>query len=84
MDYTLHCQYLYKNTSVKDLIKKRLNHLLNEAKKLEYQYQVRDIGGEEVYYKRKKGEKLWTFTDEKDFTKNSNKENIVKYKPKDK
>lgn len=84
MDYTLHCQYLYKNTSVKDLIKKRLNHLLNEAKKLEYQYQVRDIGGDEVYYKRKKGEKLWTFTDEKDFTKNSNKENIVKYKPKKK
>jgi hypothetical protein len=84
MDYTLHCQYLYKNTSVKDLIKKRLNHLLNEAKKLEYQYQVRDIGGDDVYYKRKKGEKLWTFTDEKDFTKNSNKENIVKYKPKKK
>ena len=84
MDYTLHCQYLYKNTSVKDLIKKRLNHLLNQAKKLEYQYQVRDIGGDDVYYKRKKGEKLWTFTDEKDFTKNSNKENIVKYKPKKK
>lgn len=84
MDYARYCQYLYKNTSVKDLIKKRLNYLLNEAKKLEYQYQVRDIGGSDVYYKRKKGEKLWTFTDEKDFTKNSNKENIVKYKPKNK
>jgi hypothetical protein len=84
MNYVRYCQYLYKNTSVKDLIKKRLNHLLNEAKKSEYQYQVRDIGGSDVYYKRKKGEKLWTFTDEKDFTKNSNKENIVKYKPKNK
>jgi hypothetical protein len=84
MNYARYCQYLYKNTSVKDLIKKRLNHLLNEAKKSEYQYQVRDIGGSDVYYKRKKGEKLWTFTDEKDFTKNSNKENIVKYKPKNK
>lgn len=84
MNYARYCQYLYKNTSVKDLIKKRLNHLLNEAKKSEYQYQVRDIGGSDVYYKRKKGEKLWTFTDENDFTKNSNKENIVKYKPKNK
>lgn len=69
---------------MKDLIKLRLKHLLNEAKKSEYEYQVRDIGGSDVYYKRKKGDKLWSFTDEKDFTKNSNKENTVKYKKKDK
>ena len=69
---------------MKNLIKKRLNYLLNEVKKLEYQYQVRDIGGSDVYYKKKKGDKLWDFTDEKDFTKNSNKENTVKYKTKDK
>jgi hypothetical protein len=69
---------------LKNLIKIRVKDFLNEAKKAEYEYQVRDIGGSDVYYKRKKSEKLWSFTDEKDFTKNSNKENTVKYKKKDK
>lgn len=69
---------------MKNLIQIRVKAFLNEAKKTEYEYQVRDIGGSDVYYKRKKGEKLWSFTDEKDFTKNSNKENTVKFKKKDK
>jgi len=49
--------------------------LLEEASKIEYQ--VRDIGGP-TYYKRHKGEK-WSFTDEVDFFKNSNRNNLVKW-----
>ena len=49
--------------------------LLEEASKVEYQ--VRDIGGP-TYYKRHKGEK-WAFTDEVDFFKNSNRNNLVKW-----
>lgn len=49
--------------------------LLEESQK--WEYQVRDIGGP-VYYKRQKGEK-WSFTDEVDFYKNSNKNNTVKW-----
>lgn len=69
---------------MKQFIKNRLNELLTENKKANYEYQVRDIGGSDVFYKRKKGDKLWSFTDEKDFTKNSNKDNTVKYNKKDK
>jgi len=49
--------------------------LLEEVQK--WEYQVRDIGGP-VYYKRQKGEK-WSFTDEVDFYKNSNRNNTVKW-----
>lgn len=49
--------------------------LLEEASKVEYQ--VRDIGGP-TYYKRRKGEK-WSFIDEVDFFKNSNRKNLVKW-----
>jgi len=52
--------------------------LLEEASKVEYQ--VRDIGGP-TYYKRHKGEK-WSFTDEVDFFKNSNRNNLVKWNEK--
>jgi hypothetical protein len=65
---------------MKRFIKERLNHFLIESKTVEYEYQLRDIGGSDVYYKRKKGEKLWSFTDDKDFSKNSNKENTIKFK----
>lgn len=67
---------------MKDFIKQRLVKFLTEAKKLDYEYQVRDIGGTNVYYKRKKGEKIWSFIDEKEFNKKSNKENTIKYKQK--
>lgn len=56
--------------------------LLTEAKKTSYEYQVRDIGGGDVYYKRKKGDKNWDFIEKEEFEKNSNKENTVKYKEK--
>lgn len=65
---------------MKTFIRERLNHFLIESKTFEYEYQVRDIGGSDVYYKKKKGEKLWSFTDDKDFDKNSNKKNIIKFK----
>lgn len=54
--------------------------LISESKKTEFQYQVRDIGGFDVYYKRKKGEKLWDFIDKDDFEKNSTEKNTIKYK----
>lgn len=63
---------------MKEFIRERLIYLLSEGKTKEYQYQLRDIGGSDVYYKRKKGDKLWSFTDEVDFYKNSNKKNIIK------
>jgi hypothetical protein len=63
---------------MKGFIKERLKYFLTEGKTIEYQYQIRDIGGSDVYYKRKKGDKLWSFTDEVDFNKNSNKKNLIK------
>jgi hypothetical protein len=56
--------------------------LLEEVKKTEWEYQVREIGGSDVYYKRKKDEKIWSFIDEKEFEKNSKKGKIVKWNKK--
>ena len=56
---------------MKSLIKHLLvKALIEESKKSEYQYQVRDIGGSDVYYKRKKGEKLWDFIEKEEYEKN--------------
>jgi hypothetical protein len=63
---------------VKDFIKQRLTSFLMETKNDSHEYQIRDIGGSIVYYKRKKGNKIWSFTDEKDFNGNSTKSNIIK------
>ena len=49
--------------------------LLEDSKKTEYQ--IRDIGGP-VYYKRMKGDH-WSFIDESEFYKNSNRNNLVKW-----
>lgn len=54
-------------------------NLLVESK---YEYQVRDIGGADVYYKRKVGSDIWDFIDKDEFYKKSNKDNIVKNKKK--
>tara|TARA_Y100000389_G_scaffold203252_1_gene251072 strand:- start:3572 stop:3859 length:288 start_codon:yes stop_codon:yes gene_type:complete len=40
---------------------------------------VRNIGGD-VFYKRSKGEDVWSFTNELDFYKNSNSKNIIEWK----
>ena len=46
-----------------------------------YEYQVREVGGEHQYYKRPKGEKVWSFTTEEDFTNNSSPENSIIWQP---
>ena len=57
-------------------MKKLIRHILLEESQ-KYEYQIRDIGGP-IYYKRQKGEK-WSFIDETEFYKNSNRNNIVKW-----
>ena len=65
---------------MKELIKSLLREgLLSESK---FEYQVRDIGGADVYYKRKTGSDIWDFIDKDEFDKKSNKDNIVKNKKK--
>ena len=63
---------------MKGYIKKLLREgLLIESK---FEYQVRDIGGSDVYYKRKIKDDIWEFIDKDEFDKKSNKDNIVKDK----
>lgn len=63
---------------MKGFIKSLLREgLLNESK---FEYQVRDIGGADVCYKRKIGSDIWDFIDKDEFDKKSNKDNIVKNK----
>ena len=57
-------------------MKNLIRHILLEESQ-KWEYQVRDIGGP-VYYKRQKGEN-WSFIDEVDFYKNSNRNNTVKW-----
>jgi|688.fasta_scaffold868461_2 hypothetical protein len=54
--------------------------LISESKKTEYEYQIRDIGGSDVFYKKKKNADKWDFIDKEEFEKNSTKNNVVKYK----
>lgn len=65
---------------MKEFIKHRLIVLLNESKTDEYQYQTRDIGGSDVYYKKKKKDKYWGFIDKEEFDKKANKVNTLKFK----
>lgn len=51
----------------------------SKDKKIEWEYQIRDIGGL-VFYKRKKGEENWIFTDAEDFAENACNSKIVKWK----
>ncbi len=63
---------------MKVLIKSLLREgLLTKSK---FEYQVRDIGGGDVYYNRKVGGDVWNFIDKEEFDKKSNKGNIIKYK----
>jgi len=62
--------------------KKRIIHLSGILSESEggnqYEYQIRNIGGD-VFYKRVKGDGVWSFTDEVDFYKNSNSKNTVEW-----
>ena len=63
---------------MKEHIKKLLREgLLVESK---FEYQIRDIDGSNLYYKRKDENDMWEFIDKDEFDKNSNKDNIIKYK----
>jgi hypothetical protein len=56
--------------------------IISEAKKdTEYEFQIRDIGGS-VFYKRKKGERIWGFTSPEDFAENCQKGKLVKWEKK--
>lgn len=60
---------------MKSLIKTLLREgLLTESK---FEYQVRDIGGSDVYYNRKVGGEIWDFIDKEEFEKKSNKDNLI-------
>jgi hypothetical protein len=62
---------------MKDIIKYILKEELIKNK---YLYQIRDVGGEDLFYKKLKNEKHWSFTDAVDFYKNSTKQNRIVYK----
>ena len=57
-------------------MKNLIRHILLEESQ-KWEYQIRDIGGP-VYYKRQKGSD-WSFIDEAEFYKNSNRNNLVKW-----
>lgn len=65
---------------MKNIIKKLLREGLLSETVNKFEYQVRDIGGSDVYYKKKKGSDVWSFIDKTEFEKDSNKDNIVKKK----
>ena len=47
----------------------------------DYEYQFRDIDSG-VYYKRLKGEEIWSFTNEEDFNSNATKDNTIEWENK--
>jgi hypothetical protein len=63
-------------------MKKRIKKLLRENLLIEskFEYQIRDIDGFYLYYKRKSENDMWEFIDKDEFDKKSNKNNIIKYK----
>jgi hypothetical protein len=63
-------------------MKKRIKKLLRENLLIEskFEYQIRDIDGFYLYYKRKSENDMWEFIDKDEFDKKSNKDNIIKYK----
>jgi len=58
---------------VRNIIKKILLEEVNQ-----YQYQVRDIGGD-TYYRKLKSDKYWEHTTKEDYDTYSNSKNIVKW-----
>ena len=46
--------------------------ILSNKKNEKYEFQVRNIGGSDVFYKRKIGDKLWGFSNKEEFELNKN------------
>lgn len=51
---------------------------INESKTIEYEYQIRDIGGP-VFYRRKKGDRDWNFISPEDFAEKACDSKIIKW-----
>jgi hypothetical protein len=47
----------------------------------EYEYQFRDIDAG-IWYRRKKGTEVWSFTTEEDFNKHATKDNTIEWEDK--
>jgi hypothetical protein len=54
---------------------------INESKGVEWEFQLRDIGGP-VFYKRKKGKDEWQFISAEDFAENCHKGKLIKWSEK--
>jgi hypothetical protein len=58
--------------------------IITEGKEsLQYEFQIRDIGGP-IFYKRKKGDSLWDFISAEEFAENSHKGKIIEWDKKNK
>lgn len=51
---------------------------ITESKEIEWEFQLRDIGGP-VFYKRKKGDKEWVFISAQEFAENCHNGKLVKW-----
>lgn len=54
---------------------------LSESKSVEWEFQLRDIGGP-VFYKRKKEDKDWQFISAEEFAENCHSGRLVKWEEK--
>jgi hypothetical protein len=67
--------YIYKK------MKLSLLEILKESEETEFEYQICYIDGP-VFYKRKKGDDVWLFTNAEEFAENAHKSKIIKWKEK--
>lgn len=59
-----------------------LSGIISESKSsVEYEFQIRDIGGS-VFYMRKKGEDVWCFITPKEFAKKCHQGKMIKWNKK--
>ncbi len=63
-------------------MKLSLLEILNETKKSDFEYQIRYIDGP-IFYKRKKGDDVWSFTNAEEFAENAHKSKIIKWEDKE-
>lgn len=65
--------------SYRNKIKTLAGIQITESKDVEWEFQLRDVGGP-VFYKRKKGDKDWKFISAEEFAENCQKGKLVKWK----